>query len=262
MTPIPHSSSRRPYYKPKPAPKTDIVFGIRAIMEAVQAGKEIEKVLLRPGLNGALYQELAVLLRERGIVVQYVPPEKLNRITAKNHQGAIAFVSPVEYQNLTMLIPSLFEQGTEPLILILDGITDVRNIGAIARSAECAGVHALVVPERGSAQINSDALKTSAGALNHIPVCRTPLLRDSILFLKNSGLKIVAATEKATETLFTAPMTGPMALILGSEETGISPECLKLCDLMVRIPVLGHIESLNVSAAASVLLYEVVRQRS
>lgn len=262
MNETPNFSPRKPYFRPQPEPKNDIVFGIRTIIESIEAGKEIEKILIRPGLTGELYLELAALLKERNIIYQFVPVEKLNRITRKNHQGVVAFVSPIEYQNIENLIPYLFEQGKEPLILILDGITDVRNIGAIARSAECAGVQALVVPEKGSAQINSDALKTSAGALQHLAICRSKNLCNTLRFLKNSGIKIIAATEKAADTHFNTEMKGPMALILGSEDTGISPDCLKWSDQTVKIPVFGQINSLNVAAAASVILYEMVRQRT
>ncbi len=244
------------------SPSQQMIFGLHSVREALEAGREISKVLLRKGLIGDGYKELSVMLRERGIPMQSVPPEKLNGITRKNHQGVIAFVSPVEYARIENLIPSLFEKGENPFIVICEGITDTRNIGAIARSAECAGAHALLLPSKGSAMIGADAVKTSAGALNHIAVCRTDNLQQTLLFLKDSGLKIVAASEKARNVYTQVDLSGPAALLLGAEDTGISPECLKTADLVVKIPVKGQIASLNVSAAAAVLMYEMVKQNS
>lgn len=240
---------------------TDFIFGIRSIQEAIRSGKEIDKVLIRKGLGGELFQELFDEMKASNIPFQQVPIEKLNRITRKNHQGVVAFISPISYHNIETLIPGLFEQGINPLILILDSLTDVRNIGAIARSAECAGVDAIIVPEKGSAQINADALKTSAGALHHVPVCRTKNLVQTARFLKESGLTLFAATEKAADYYFKKSYTMPLAIIMGSEETGISNDLLRISDSLVQIPIAGKIQSLNVSAAASVLLYEVVKQR-
>lgn len=229
-------------------------------MEAVDAGQEISKVFLRKGLEGDQYKKLLGLLRNNSIPIQIVPVEKLNRITRKNHQGVIAFVSPIEYARIENLIPALFESGEQPFIIVCDGITDTRNIGAIARSAECAGAHAILFPVRGSALISADTVKTSAGALSHISVCRTDNLKSTLSFLKNSGLKIVAATEKG-EIMYNQPdLSGPVALLLGAEDTGISPEYLQVADVLVKIPVKGKIGSLNVSAAATVLMYEIVRQ--
>ena len=240
---------------------TDFIFGIRAVIEAVRSGKEIDRVLIKKGLAGELFQELFKEIRDGQIAFQYVPAEKLNRITRKNHQGVIALVSSIPYHNIESIIPGLFEQGKMPFILILDGITDVRNIGAIARTAECAGVDAIIVPERGSAQINADAVKTSAGALHYVPVCKVKNLTNTIKFLKNSGLRIAAATEKTSDLYFSIDYREPFALILGAEDTGISPESLRLADYLISIPLSGHIESLNVSAAASVIIYEAVKQR-
>jgi 23S rRNA (guanosine2251-2'-O)-methyltransferase len=239
-----------------------MIFGVHPVMEAAEAGKEISKVLLRKGMDQNTSGRLLAALRNREIPVQTVPVEKLNRITRKNHQGVIAFISPVEYSRIENLVPSLFEQGKEPFIVVCEGITDTRNIGAIARTAECAGAHAIVFPSKGSAMISADTVKTSAGALNHIAVCRTDNLKSALLFLKNSGLKIVAATEKAQDIYHQTCLSGPVALLLGAEDTGISPVYLKLADSLVKIPMKGRITSLNVSAAASVIIYEMVRQNS
>jgi rRNA methylase, putative, group 3 len=251
------------HFKNNPVLKqeTDFIFGIRAIIEAIRSGKEIDKVLIRKGLSGELFQELLAEIKDSGILFSYVPAEKLDRITRKNHQGVIAFVSPVAYHSIGSIIPGLYEQGKTPFILILDCITDVRNIGAIARTAECAGVDAIIVPEKGSAQINADAVKTSAGAINYVPFCRVKSLVNTVKFLKDSGLQVFAATEKATENYFSGNFKEPLAIILGAEDVGIAPDLLRFSDYLVRIPTKGQIESLNVSAAASVLMYEVVKQR-
>lgn len=241
--------------------ETDFIFGIRAIIEAIRSGKEIDKVLIRKGPTGDLFQELSAEMKESGILYTHVPAEKLDRITRKNHQGVIAFLSPIAYHNVETVIPDLFEKGRIPFLLILDGLTDVRNIGAIARTAECAGVDAIIVPEKGSAQINADAVKTSAGALHYIPFCRVKSLVNTVKFLKDSGLKVIAATEKASENYFSTSLKEPLAIILGAEDIGINPDLLRISSELIRIPVVGRIESLNVSAAASVLLYEVVKQR-
>ncbi len=237
-----------------------MIFGLHPVMEAIDAGREISKVLLRKGLEGDMYKELLIMMHRHDIPSQTVPVEKLNRVTRKNHQGVIAFVSPVEYARIENLVPDLFEKGEDPFIIICEGVTDTRNIGAIARSAECAGAHAILLPSKGSAMISADAVKTSAGALNHIAVCRTDNLKATLLFLKNSGLKIIAATEKASDIYHQADLTGPAALLLGAEDTGIAPEFLRMADIIVKIPVKGNIASLNVSAAAAVLMYEMVKQ--
>jgi 23S rRNA (guanosine2251-2'-O)-methyltransferase len=237
------------------------VFGIRAIIEAIRAGKEIEKVLIKKGLVGDLSKELIDLVKEKGLVCQYVPIERINRITRKNHQGALAFISAIEYQSLENTLISVFEKGETPLVLVLDGVTDVRNLGAIARSAECAGVHAIVVPEKGSAVVNADAIKTSAGALHEIPVCRVKSLELAIKYLKNSGLSVSCASEKGGANYYDCNLTGPLALVMGAEDTGISTQLLKYADSTCKIPLLGKIGSLNVSVAAGILLFEVVKQR-
>lgn len=238
-----------------------MIYGVRPVIEALQAGKEIEKVLVVTGLRSELFPEMRKLLNEKDIPMQYVPMEKLNRVTRQNHQGVIAFVSPIVYEDYEQIIPALFDIGRNPLVLILDRITDVRNFGAIARTAECAGVDAIIVPSRGSALMGADAVKTSAGALFKIPVCRSVNLKDTIDYIKACGLQIVAATEKATDYHFQIDLTLPTAIMLGSEEDGVSPEYLKRCNQQVRIPMVGEIESLNVSVAAGIILFEAVKQR-
>jgi 23S rRNA (guanosine2251-2'-O)-methyltransferase len=242
--------------------KSDFIFGIHPVIEAIQAGKEIEKLLIRKGASGSGTAELMRECREAGVNFQFVPVEKLNRITTKNHQGVVAFLSPIEYNNIHHILTNVFEKGETPFILILDGITDVRNFGAICRSAECAGVHAVVVPDKGSALITSEAIKTSAGALSFIPVCRVKNMKELVVYLKESGLQIYAATEKAQEIYFQQDYTSPLAIISGAEDVGISPELIRLSDKLIRIPLKGRIDSLNVSAATSVVLFEVVKQRN
>jgi len=243
------------------AGKDHYIFGIHAVLEAAQAGKDLDKVLVKRGAGSELLKKLLGVLARMEIPVQQVPVEKLNRITGKNHQGVIAILSEISYVDITTLLPSIFERGENPMILLLDGVSDVRNFGAIARSAECAGVHAIVIPSSGSAAINADAIKTSAGALHRIPVCRHKDLLTVTRFLKDSGLRIFAATEKAPETMYTTDMTGPAGMILGSEDRGISTQLLKQADSWVAIPMKGNISSLNVSVAAGIILFEMVRQR-
>ncbi len=250
-----------PHYRNKARPEKDMIFGIRAVKEAIQAGKEIDKILLRRDMTGDLAKELFALLAGLNVPVQKVPIEKLNKITMKNHQGVIAFISPVAYQNIENIIPTLYEEGKNPFIVVLDNITDVRNFGAIARTCECAGVDAIVVPMRGGAALNADAVKTSAGALLSIPVCRVHNLTDTLKYLKDSGIKLVAATEKADKSYTAIDYSTPVAIVMGAEDEGISPENLRLCDEWAQIPILGTIESLNVSVATGVMLYEVVRGR-
>ncbi len=239
----------------------EMIFGIRAVIEAIEAGKEIDKVLVKRDLSGELYMELQQLLRDREIPMQRVPVERIDRVTRKNHQGVIAFTSAVAYQKLEQIIPLLYEEGKVPLILLLDGLTDVRNFGAIARTCEVAGVDAIVIPVRGSVSVNADAVKTSAGALHTIPVCREQSLKDAIIYLKNSGVKVVAATEKAAATYTESDLTVPVAIVMGSEDTGVATDHLRVSDELVKIPQFGAIRSLNVSVAAGVLIYEVIRQR-
>lgn len=239
----------------------DFIYGIRAVMEAILEGKQIDKLFIKNDLSGELSSELFTLLRKHHIVAQRVPVEKLNRFTRKNHQGVIATLAAVEYQNLGNLVTSLFDEGILPFVVVLDGITDVRNFGAIARTAECCGVNAIIIPERGSVSVGADAIKTSAGALLSVPVCRERSLSAAIKFLKDSGFNVVAVSEKANENYTLANYTSPTALVMGAEDTGISTEVMRLCNTRVSIPMFGHIGSLNVSVAAGVMMYEVVRQR-
>lgn len=241
--------------------KEDFIFGTRAVIEAINTGKTIEKVFIKTGLNNELYQQLFSLIKENGIAFQFVPIEKINRITRKNHQGVLAFVSPVEFTDIEMLLPILFESGKDPLLLILDQITDVRNFGAIARSAECAGVNAIIIPEKGMARIGADAIKTSAGAIHHIPICKTNNLFRTVQYLQNSGVQIVAATEKADVIYTNGNFESPVAIVMGSEESGISQSILNIADQKLKIPLFGNIESLNVSVSAALMIYEAVRQR-
>ncbi len=239
-----------------------MIYGLRPVMEALEAGKEIERIFLGRTARGPLMMELRKALKERGIVWQEVPTEKLNKFTRSNHQDVVCFISPVIYHSLAGLIPALYEKGLVPLILVLDRITDVRNFGAIARTAECAGVHAIVIPAKNAAQVSADAIRTSAGALNTLPVCRENNLKSAIRFLQESGLKAVAATEKASGFHHEAELSVPLAIIMGSEEDGISDELIKVSDVLVRIPMHGKVSSLNVSVAAGVMIYEALRQRS
>ncbi len=238
-----------------------MIFGIRAVIEAIEAGKEVDRILVRTDLQGDLSKELFAVVRDTNIMVQRVPAGKLDRITRKNHQGVIAFISAITYQHIDDIVQNLYEAGKDPFVVVLDGITDVRNFGAIARTCECAGVDAIVIPQRGSVTVTADAVKTSAGALLHIPVCREANLNTALKYMQNSGLKIVAATEKATQNYHEVAYEGPVAILMGAEDQGISPENLRMCDHMVRIPLAGSIGSLNVSVAAGILMYEAVKYR-
>lgn len=238
-----------------------MIFGIRTLIEAIQEGKEIDKVFIQKGLRGDLYPELYQLIKDRDIPYSLVPPEKLNRFTRKNHQGVVAFISSITYHNIEQLIPALYEEGKTPFILVLDRITDVRNFGALARTAECAGVDAILIPARGGAAINADAVKTSAGALHKIPVCRAKYLQDDLKFLKESGLKIIGVSEKAKKAYYEETYKEPIALMLGSEEDGISDAYIPLLDELVKIPMTGSIASLNVGVAGGILMFEASKQR-
>ncbi|MES2133501.1 MAG: 23S rRNA (guanosine(2251)-2'-O)-methyltransferase RlmB [Bacteroidota bacterium] len=239
----------------------NLIFGTRAVIEAVNAGKEIDKIIIQKGLSNQLYTELRKAIKDLDIPIQIVPPEKISRITTKNHQGVLAFVAQVTYYEAEDMLASVFEKGKVPLVLILDRVTDVRNFGAIARSADCAGVDFIIIPSRGAAQINADAVKTSAGALNRIPVCREENLKNTIDYLKESGLQIIACHEKTSSYHFNADLTKPTAIIMGSEENGISNEYIKRSDMQVKIPMVGNIASLNVSVATGIILFEAVKQR-
>ena len=241
--------------------KSEVIFGTRAVIEAIAAGKEVDKVLVQKGDRSELVQELLTLSRQHHVPVSFVPVEKLNRVTRKNHQGVIAFLSAVTYASLDNIIHECYTQGRDPFLVLLDQVTDVRNFGAVARTAECLGVDALVVPTKGQARIGGDAMKTSAGALNYLPVCRVSNLRDSLVYLRDSGIRIIACTEKSDQSLPQVDLRGPVALLLGSEEYGIAAEHLRIADELAKIPMSGHIASLNVSVAAAIGMYEVVRQR-
>lgn len=242
--------------------KNEMIFGVRAVIEAIEAGKEIDKILVKRDLQSDLSKDLFSALKGKFIVVQRVPVERINRITNKNHQGVVAFISTITYQHIEDIVPTLFEDGKTPLLLMLDGITDVRNFGAISRTAECAGVDAIILPFHGSVTVNADAVKTSAGALLSLPVCREKNLTDTIKYLKNCGCHIVAATEKGDKLYTEADCTLPTCIVMGAEDIGIAKERLSLCDEWVKIPMKGKIESLNVSVATGILLYEAIKQRN
>ncbi len=242
--------------------ESDCIFGLRPVIEAIKAGKPVERLLVRQGLQGPLYHELMVEVRKFNIPFQIVPVERIELVTRKNHQGVLAWLSLIEFQKVENLLPMIFEKGEDPLIIALDGVSDVRNFGAIVRSADCLGAHGIVIPEKGSARITADAIKTSAGALHSFPVCREKSIVRSVEFLKQSGLKVIAATEKSGLEISEADLKGPVVIIMGAEDKGISRELLALADQSVKIQMTGNIASLNVSVAAGILLYETARQRS
>tara|TARA_X000000368_G_scaffold413614_1_gene401986 strand:- start:795 stop:1538 length:744 start_codon:yes stop_codon:yes gene_type:complete len=241
--------------------KKNYIFGVRSIMEAINAGKTIDKLFIQKGLHNDLFTELWKLVRLKRINYKHVPLEKINRLTRKNHQGVFAFISPIDFHNIEDIIPKLYEKGKNPLVLVLDRITDVRNFGAIARTAECAGVDTILIPEQNAAAINADTIKTSAGALHKITVCRTWNLKLALQFMKDSGIQLIACTEKTQNNMYKPDYTPPTAIIMGSEENGISPEFLKMSNTRVKIPMSGKIASLNVSVASGIILYEIIRQR-
>lgn len=239
----------------------DFIFGIHPVLEAIEAGRSIDKLMVKKDLNGDLAVRMLHLARANSIPVQRVPVERLCSYTRKNHQGVVAIVAATHYHKLGNVVPTLFEDGLQPFIIVLDGITDVRNFGAIARTAECCGVNAIVIPDRGSVGVGADAVKTSAGALLTIPVCREHNLAAGVRYLKESGCRIVCATEKESQDYTIGGYTDPVALVMGAEDVGVSEEILKLADYRAGIPMFGQIGSLNVSVAAGVMMYEVVRQR-
>lgn len=238
-----------------------MIYGTRAVMEGVRAGREIERIFLQSGLSNDLIRELIAEARARQIPLSFVPQEKLKRIASGNHQGVVCILSSVTYASLDNLVDSAYQSGRDPFLIILDRITDVRNFGAIARTAECAGVDGIVIGAKGNAPVTGDAMKASAGALNYLPVCREKDLKTACEFLKNNGIRIVACTEKASKDIYEADMDGPVALIMGSEEDGISDALIRIADELVKIPMKGKIGSLNVSVAAGVVMYEVVKRR-
>ena len=238
-----------------------LIYGIRAIIEAIDAKEPINKLFLQKGLKGDLFRELENLIRKHGISVSYVPLEKLNRLTSNNHQGAIAQISPVAFQDFEPLIEKILEEKEKPLILLLDQITDVRNFGAIIRTAECTGVDAIIIPKSGSAPITEDTIKTSAGAVFKVPISKVDHLKDVIFYLKASGVKIIGATEKTDDSIYSVDFNVPAAILMGSEDRGISPSVMQLLDSKAKLPLVGSIGSLNVSVACGVFLYEALRQR-
>jgi len=240
---------------------SNIIYGIRPVIEAINNDKEIDKAMLQRGAGGDNFKELFHLIRQKNIPFQYVPIERLTRYTRGNHQGVVCFTSSVTYQSIYDILPSLYEEGKVPFLLVLDKITDVRNMGAIARCAECAGVDAIIIPSKDSAQLNEDAVKTSAGALHKIPICRHDKLAEVLIYLKESGIGLLACTEKANSLFYENTYVDPVCILMGNEYDGISPEYLALCDKQVKIPLVGTIKSLNVSVATGIMLFEVVKSR-
>jgi len=241
--------------------KTQYIYGIHAVLEALDAGKDIDKIFVSKTLNDETAREISDHAKMLRVPVQRVPVQKIDRITRRNHQGVLAMMAAVTYYRVEDLVPQLFDDGENPFVVVLDGVTDVRNFGAVARTCECAGVSAIVIPDRESVSVNADAVKTSAGALNYLPVCREHNLVNAVKFLRNSGFKIMGTSDKSQQPYTHADYTGPVAIVLGAEDKGISPEIMKLCDTQVLIPEFGHINSLNVSVAGGIMIYEVVRQR-
>lgn len=241
--------------------KDDFIFGLRPVIEAIEAGKTVDKIFLQNGIQGSLVIELKQLLAKHGIRANYVPIEKLNRFTRKNHQGVVAFISDVPFYKIENVLPTLFEEGKTPFLLILDRLTDVRNFGAICRTAECVGIDAVIIPEKGAAPINSDAIKTSAGALYNVKICKEKNLAHTVDFLQQSGLLVYSATEKAQKLVYDVDYKVPLALVMGNEESGISKEVLHHSDEKIKLPIEGKTQSLNVSVACGAILYEAVRQK-
>lgn len=254
-----HSNSRG--QSGKSNKKDDFIFGLRPVIEAIEAGKTIDKIFMQNALQGEIYHELKTLLSKHNIRPNYVPVEKLNRFTRKNHQGVVAFISDVPFEKIEDVLPQLFDEGKTPFLLILDRLTDVRNFGAICRTAECVGVHAVILPEKGAAPINSDAIKTSAGAIYNLRICKEKNLAHTVDFLQQSGIQVFAASEKAQKMIYDVDFTEPCAIVMGNEETGISKEVLHHADEKIKLPIEGKTQSLNVSVACGAILYEAVRQK-
>ncbi len=242
--------------------EAEILCGIRPLLEAIEAGTEIDKIYLQQNLQGQLFKELWDILKTSKLPYAVVPKSRLDKFTRKNHQGVVAHISAVTSVDLKEVVQSTFEKGEDPLIVILDRVSDVRNFGAIARTADAVGAHAIVATTKNSASVNLDAMKASAGALNHLPLCKESNLNETVTWLQMSGIRVVACSEKTQTTSFESDLTGPLAIIMGSEDKGIAPERLKAADLVVKLPMLGKVGSLNVSVAAGAVLYEIVRQRS
>jgi len=241
--------------------KEDQIFGIRAIIEAINAGKNIDKVFIQKEAKGELMQELFKVMKSKNINFSYVPVEKLNKLTPNNHQGAVASISPIEFISMEQLVEQVLEQGKTPLFLILDQLSDARNFGAIIRTAECTGVNGIIVQKQGSAPVNGDTVKTSAGAVFNVPICKVDHIKDAVYFLQASDIQTVAATEKTENNIYDINFTAPIAIIMGSEDKGVNPSVLKIVDHKAKLPMFGTIASLNVSVACGAFLYEAVRQR-
>ncbi len=242
--------------------KTTQIYGIRAIIEAVNAGEPIDKVFIQKGLKGDLFKELEGILRKKGINTSYVPIEKLNRLTQNNHQGVVANISPISFFSLEELVENVSTKKKLPLFLLLDQLSDVRNFGAIIRTAECTGVDGIIIQKKGAAPVTADTIKTSAGAAFKVPIAKVDHIKDAVFYLQASDIQVIAATEKTNDIIYDIPFDRPCAIIMGSEDRGISPSILKVADHKAKLPLLGDIESLNVSVACGVFLYEVVRQRT
>ncbi|MCB0375048.1 MAG: 23S rRNA (guanosine(2251)-2'-O)-methyltransferase RlmB [Sinomicrobium sp.] len=238
------------------------IYGIRAVIEAIRSGRAVDKIFVQKGLRGDLFAELNALVRKENIPCAFVPAEKLNRLGGKNHQGVAACISPVAFHNFEDLLPRVVESGKIPLFLMLDQLSDVRNFGAIIRTAACTGVDGIIIPKSGAAPVTADTVKTSAGAVFKVPICKVNHLKDAVYYLQASGIKTVAATEKATTTVYDIALTMPVAVIMGAEDKGITPSLLRIADEKARLPMYGDTGSLNVSVACGVFLYEALRQRS
>jgi len=242
--------------------KEHLIFGIRAIIEAINAGKEVDKVFIQKDAQGDLMQDLMKAMKKNSINFSYVPVEKLNRLTSNNHQGAVATIAPISFVSLESLVEGVIESGKKPLFLILDQLSDARNFGAIIRTAECTGVDGIIVQKQGSAPVNGDTVKTSAGAVFNVPICKVDHIKDAIFYLQGSGIKTVAATEKTEQNIYDIDFSEPVAIIMGSEDRGVNPSVLKIVDEKAKLPMFGTIGSLNVSVACGAFLYETIRQRS
>lgn len=242
--------------------KENQIFGIRAIIEAIQAGASVDKVYIQKEATGELMKDLMKVMKRANVKFSYVPVEKLNRLTPNNHQGAVATISPISFYDIETLINDVTEAGKTPLFLILDQISDARNFGAIIRTAECTGVDGIIIQKSGSAPVNGDTVKTSAGAIFNVPICKVEHIKDAIFYLQGSGIKTVAANEKTDKTIYDVDLKEPVAIIMGSEDRGINPSVLKIVDEKAKLPMFGSIGSLNVSVACGAFLYEAVRQRN
>ena len=241
--------------------KTQTIFGTRAVMEAIRSGREIEKIYVQVGLSNDLIKELISEAKQRNVPYSFIPQQKLNHLGSKNHQGVVCILAAIQYSKIEDIIDKCYSEGKDPFLLVLDRITDVRNFGAIARTAECAGIDAIIIPEKGNAPITPDAIKTSSGALSHLPVCRAVDMKRLLKQLQENGIRVIACTEKSNSDIYSADFKSPVAIIMGSEEDGISPELLKSADQLVRIPLKGKVGSLNVSVAAGIAIYEAIRQK-